>query len=345
MRRIYLLIFFLIWTLLILGGYFVFHKPGLAISSLPPGPVFTGWAELGLHWASLARDSIASLGVFLACLGLGRVLLGRFHLDGLDGLAIQVALGGGISSLTWLGLSAVGLVTPWVAWGLWGLALVLLRKEIRSGLVQLEGIKDYWIFAGKFERFFVIAAAILAVNQVWIALAPPVKYDALTYHLTIPQHTVLAGALVYSPANPYWGHPQVAEMLFTWAMALGRAETAVLTGWLFGMAALIGTAGLSARWLPAENDPRRISAAVSMTLAALLAAGTVRWMTAWAYTDLFSALMGLGGISCLFAWRESGRRGWILWMGVFVGLAVGTKYTAGVLALLLYASALDQPRW
>ena len=255
--------------------------------------MFTGWTELGLHWALLARDSVASVGIILACLGLGRVLMGRFHMDGLDGLAIQFALGGGIFSLTWLGLAAAGWVTPWIAWSLLGLALVLLRKEIRSGLVQLGGIKDYWIFAGKLERFFLIAAAILAINQVWTALAPPLKYDALTYHLTIPHQTVLAGALVYPPANPYWGHPQVAEMIFTWATALGRAETAALTGWLFGLAALIGAAGLSARWLPAETDPRRISAAVSMSLAALIAAGTVRWMTAWAYTDLFSALMGL----------------------------------------------------
>ncbi len=170
--------------------------------------------------------------------------------------------GGGIASLTWLGLSAAGWVTPSVAWGLWFLALVCLHKQIRSGMAQVEVIKDYWIFAGKFERFFLIAAAILAVNQVWTALAPPLKYDALTYHLAIPQQTVISGALVYPPANPYWGHPQVAEMLFTWATALGRVETAALTGWLFALTALIGIAGFSARWLPAESDARRISAAI-----------------------------------------------------------------------------------
>jgi hypothetical protein len=132
-------------------------------------------------------------------------------------------------------------------------------------------------------------------------------------------------------------------MLFTWAAALGRPETAALLGWLFGLTALAGTAGMAARWLPTQSSARAISAAVGMALAALLSAGTVRWMTAWAYTDLFSALMGVGGLSCLLAWRESGRRGWILWMGVYIGLAAGTKYTAGVLALLLLTAGWVSP--
>lgn len=343
MRRNLSLILFLAWSLLLTGGYYLFHRLDLSGLAALPSPAFPGWTAWITHWMLVFRDLTAAIGLVLAGLGLGRVLLGRFLLDGLDGLALQCALGSGILSLGWLGLAAAGWVHSLPAWVLLASLLTVLNRQIRDGLQQLEVLKDYWTFSGRLEKIFLFFAALAALNQVWTALSPPIKYDALTYHLTIPQQIAAAGRITYPPENPYWGHPWIAEMIFTWAIALGRTQTAALVAWLLSLVTFLGIAGMAARWLPEPDDARQTSAVVGMTLAALLSAATIRWMGAWAYTDLFSALMGLGAISCFFAWRESGRHGWLYWMGVFIGLTVGTKYTAGLLALFLFPAALLNP--
>jgi hypothetical protein len=124
---------------------------------------------------------------------------------------------------------------------------------------------------------------------------------------------------------------------------MGRPETAALTGWLFGVTAFLGCVGMAVRWMPAESDPHVYSSSAAMAITALSVSLTACRMTGWAYTDLFSVLMGVGGLSCFLAWRESGRRGWFLWTSVFIGFAIGTKYTAGILAIVLFAIAFFFP--
>src|SRR3990170_4171559 len=79
------------------------------------------------------------------------------------------------------------------------------------------------------------------------ALAPPLAWDALVYHLELPRQYLSAGRIVFVESNLFVGFPQLAEMLYTWAMALRSGQTAAVLGWIVGLLALLGTAGAAIR--------------------------------------------------------------------------------------------------
>jgi hypothetical protein len=326
-KRFAFLLLFLAWALAILGGYYYFHKPLTVNEAAAP-------LQTVFHLAT-ASLLVAFTG------GLGRKLIRAEGLSGLARMATEAATGIGVTALAWLLLGLVGGYQPWLAWVLLAVGLLLLRRPIWAWLGEGRELLDLWRSAGTFERLLLVAAVVLALNHLWIALAPPIKYDALTYHLQLPRLYLAAGRLTFEPAIPYWGHPQVAEMLYTWAMSLGGLPAAGAFGWWVGILLVGGAAGL-ARWLYPGDETHKNSTAV-LAAAALLAAPTVRDMLGWSYNDLFSGLFGLAAFACFYAWQSSGRRSWLAWVGLLVGFAVGTKFTAGILALTLYPVLLFLP--
>ena len=161
------------------------------------------------------------------------------------------------------------------------------------------------------------------------ALAPPAAFDALVYHLTLPAEFVRQGRLFLTTWNPYWGQPLGSEMLYTWAVALGRPETAAVLGWGIGVLALIGAFGL------ARSFGR---SAAWGALAALLAGGTTVALLGHAYAEYPAMLYGGACAIVLDGWRRDPDSRRPLWAGALAGFAFGTKYTGAV--IFLSASAM-----
>lgn len=321
-RRIF---YFLLWCIVLLSGYFIFHWP-VTISQVQGA------------LSSLFHLAISAL-VLLACAGLGSRWMGEKVPKNLAGLSMQAALGAGMASLACLGLGLAGLFQTWVFAALLVICLVLFRKDI---LTWLQGFTEWlgiWRQAGRLERGFLVGAVFLIGIQVFIALAPPVKYDALTYHLALPRLYLQTGGLVFTPENPYWGHPQIVEMLFTWAAGLGQPITAATLSWWVGILFLSGIAGLVMEVTPNSDQPGNRTRQSQVAIAAVtftVIGTTARWMLGWAYTDLFSAWFGFSALYGLYLWHQTGEKRWFFWCGVFVGLAVSTKYTAGILGLAVF---------
>jgi hypothetical protein len=59
--------------------------------------------------------------------------------------------------------------------------------------------------------------------------------DSLAYHLELPKCMPCWQGLFYA-LNLYGGFPQLVEMLFSWAMLLGSANTALVLNWAAGAA-------------------------------------------------------------------------------------------------------------
>jgi 4-amino-4-deoxy-L-arabinose transferase-like glycosyltransferase len=174
------------------------------------------------------------------------------------------------------------------------------------------------------------------------ALAPPIKWDALVYHLTLPKlyaqtHGVrLDGDFLFS------GMPQLAEMLYTTATLLRGASAAQTLGWAFGAVLALGLAAHATELLGARF--------AALAPATLFASFTIAVSLSWAYVDVLLMLFTLGVLIALRHWAATREWRWLLLGGVLSGFAVGCKYTgvvvplAGLAMLLLALRHAPAPR-
>ncbi|HTX79767.1 MAG TPA: hypothetical protein VMC62_08865 [Longilinea sp.] len=297
------------WCFGIILVYYVYHKP------------FT--PDLALSLIVLI-GRLVIVGTMLSVAGgIGSLLFSPENLNPLARAAVQAALGLGAMSLVFL---AMGVTVGIHLWALWLILIglfVLLFKPIRAWWRSLSGVQSLWSDSDSLGRTYFILLSFILFCGLVIALASPFKYDALMYHLTMPEAYLQAGKVIYLPWMVMSGMPQVTEMLYTWAMGLGGAPAATTLGWGFGLLALLGLMGylrqrldLKAAWAGAVS---------------LLAGYTLAVSMAWGYVDWLGLFFGFGCLVMLDLWRQEGGFRNLVLAGVFAGLAFGTKYTAGVL--------------
>ncbi|MFU8773847.1 MAG: glycosyltransferase family 39 protein, partial [Anaerolineales bacterium] len=313
-----LIFLILLWAVLILVGYYYTHKP---IS--PPDAVALFNAVLQLLIAIL---------MVIHAGGVGRQLLSLQDLAPLERVPLQAALGLGILALTWLLVGLLNLYTWWSAWGLLGLGLLVFRRKAWSWITDIATIKSTWDGSPGFGRSLALICGIFASIQLFYALAPPIKWDALMYHLDLPSRYLAAEGFVYIHSNPYWGNPQLAELLYTWGIGLGGLEVANLLGWAFISLLLVGILGTISRWVSPN--------AAWLAVATMLAGPSIRGLMSWAYVDGLAALFGFATLISTFYWIQKGHLRWLLWSGVFAGFAVFTKLTAAILLPALFLTVL-----
>jgi 4-amino-4-deoxy-L-arabinose transferase-like glycosyltransferase len=200
-----------------------------------------------------------------------------------------------------------------------------VRRDAWGWLRDLvHALRGLW-FPDRFSRFaalFVIFTLALGLLR---ALAPPLKWDALVYHLTLPK--LYAQTHGVRLADPFFfsGMPQLAEMLYT-AAVLQRGPVAAQTlGWTFGAALALGLAAHAHTLLEARS--------AALAPAILFSSFTVAVSLAWAYTDVPVMLFALACLIALRGWRASGQTRWLTLAAVCAGFAMGCKYTGALVPL------------
>ena len=346
---------------IIITVYYVTHKPldppialRLGGALLDLGTVAALWgAAGGIGWAALAWLD-------------RRLALSVDSLSRPERLALAGTLGLALVSTAALILGLVGLYRGLVMWGALLVAALLLRRSVGAWLRE-------WALALRSIRFespwvaFLIAFTfgLLGLALVY-ALAVPQTWDALAYQLVGPKRYLQAGVIAAQPDNFYLGFPGQVNMLFGVAMSLfGRDTAAAPVHFLYGLFGLLAVAGLVRRFAD--------RAAGWLAIVLLLSAYNLWALFGWAYNDLATMTYGALALVAAVGWKAaltpspspSGRGeqnqinsflamkdrgvrgdiGWLLLLGVLVGLAVGVKYTAGALALAVGVFvALHQPR-
>lgn len=305
------------WLAALVLGYYVVHKPFGAAFALGLGRV------LG--------DLLLAAAILTAAGGLGRWLApGSAHHDRLTAAAVQAALGLGVLCIALLLAGMLGLLSPWLAWALLAGALALLRRHAWGWLAAWWG--DGWAtrVTSRFSVLVGVLCSVLLAAALVEASAPPIHFDALVYHLALPNQFASAGSIRLTPDNPFWGMPLGAEMLYTWGLLLGRSQTATVLGWMIGVVAVGGTIGLARRF---GREAGWVGAG------ALLAGETAAATLGWGYAETLAMLEGLALVAVLESFRrERSLRGAAL-AGALAAFAIGAKYTAGA-ALIAAAVVL-----
>jgi hypothetical protein len=311
-----------LWLAALTIAYYVTHKP------------FT--PEIALSVAlTVWRFSLALILTMIAG-GLGRWLTPNLSIYPLTRLSLQAALGLGSLSLLWLALGAAGGLRPLVGWGITLLLLVAFGRSALGWLQDWGKLTDAWSGASRLDKFLAGCLAFILLFSFVEALAPPVRFDALVYHLALPQRYLSQGRFVYIPEIMFWGMPQTGEMIYTWGMLLGGVHVATLAGWLFGVIAVIGI------WGVAYESLGRHAAWVSVT--ALVSGSSLATSLSWGYVDWFVILFGTAWLVAWMLWIEQRMLLHLGLAGVLAGMAFGTKYTAGILLLIGLALILFQRR-
>ena len=230
------------------------------------------------------------------------------------------------------------------SWGL-GAGLIMLTVFI-AGVSGVPGKPLYFgllvsgalLFAvtGKLSFFtscrslktFLLLSSPAVVSSIIGALAPPTQFDSLAYHLALPARYLANGIISARDGNFFFSFPQNMEMLYLFAVTIDNDILANLLHWIF--MPLTGLAILS--------FCRRFAGAREGIIAALIWSFTplVLFLATGTYVDLAVAFFIFLSFYALMLARESGRSSWIVYAGIFTGLAAGTKYTALAAGLVLF---------
>ena len=321
----------ILWVFAMVAAYFWAHKPF--------GPALARTLSTILVWVGLSW-----LGM-----GLGRLVAGNVLSEEppITRLALSAGTGLGLLSLLTLGLGLVGILRPVVTWGLVLVMGLILRRHLLASLVDLRAVK-FPHPENRFERWLVVFAGLSLLLTLLTALAPPVGWDTLVYHLTGPRLFIEAGRVLHPFDLPYLGFPQLGEMLFTLGMLVAGEGMGPLLHFGYGLLALAVTASLARRAF-GKN-------VALLATALLLSVPTLLSLLTRAYVSGMLLFYASAALYAFLRWREARTvqsavdgRGWLLLIGLFCGFCGGVKYTAvGIpfaLALsIAWASRRDGPR-
>jgi hypothetical protein len=306
-----LAVILLTWVTVAISGYYVFHHP---------------FNELFMQrFVATASEISISFLLFAIAGGLGVRLLPTRKPSEITEWAIQGALGLGILSIGYLVVGWVLGTGIWIAWiSAVGLA-VWIRREIAIWLRNVMAFKKILADSDGLGRVVALLTAAILWFGLVRALAPPLKFDSLVYHLTLPELYVLQGRIAYVADIMYWGFPQLPHMLSTWVLAMG-GKTGALIGWFAGFLCIAGIMG--------HVKERLGLRAAWVGVASLLSSYSLGTSLGWAYVDWPTMLMGWALIYYLEQWWAKSEIFDVLFAGVFAGFAFGAKYTAGILVPL-----------
>jgi 4-amino-4-deoxy-L-arabinose transferase-like glycosyltransferase len=307
-KAFFIALFSIAWILVVILAYAVLHKP------------FTEALLLGIGKAAW-RITIAGIVILLAG-GIGNKIAQPDTESSLAKATIQLAIGIGVESVVFLSIGSVTLSLV-VMFPLILSTIVIFHKSIIRWCSLWVEIKDLIPRKGiSIKLLFWLTITILACNLL-LALAPPLGFDALTYHLALPKFYILSHHITYTPDIIYWGMPQQTETLYTIGMAMAGTETGPIIGWMIGVVTIMGLMGFVAK---------RFSPSASWAVSACLLSGwSISDSLSRAYVEWPVMLCGVSFLVCMDAWfRNSSYKNLVLGM-VSAGLGLATKYTAGIL--------------
>ena len=268
--------------------------------------------------------------LLLLSTGAGRVLLRWLRVGDVSEsqkTLIGATLGLGALSLCVFALAAAHALYLWTALAALAALWIAGATELKDAVLSLGANRNLLR-----ERPISAAgvAALLALS-LWCTAVPPHQYDALVYHLALPAAYIRAHGFVVVPTLVFTHFPQNGEMLYALALLMNSDLLAQMFMWLASALSVVWVFELGRREAPLS----------AVMLACVLLAGNTAFLllSCIAYVEPLVMLWTTASLFSFLRWRQLDAmgpdRGWLTLSAIFLGLALGTKYYAGIAAILL----------
>ncbi len=290
-------------------------------------------------------NSLYNIALVLVILGIaaatGRKLLKRWlspELSRVMQWCLSCGVGLGLLSYLMFGLGLLGLyygpVGGILLLGLTWLSraeLRLLLREIREGGAVFRSIRLTW-----FDRAMLGLFALLVLLLLSKALAPPLEYDVLMYHLEAPKRFIEAHRFLPLPDVNGGQFPFGLEMLYTLTLLVGNDSAAQILHLAMGLLATVGLFEL------ARGLMSRFAAWVS--IAVLWTNVVVGALATTAMVDLGGLFYDVLAVAMLLMWVRRGGRRWLVFAAVSVGVSMAIKYL-GIYTLIALVMVVGLHTW
>ncbi len=289
---------------------------------------------------------VVALGV-----GSGRLLgLGFGDEPALLGIGMAAALGYALVCLIFTLLTLAGWLYDWLVWTLTiaatvGTLLWLAQRRLlipwarrhALGTTLRSTLGEVRHPVRNFVPFVLLLATILsAIFALATALAPPVLYDTMLYHLALPRQYVSHHGFVPVYSETVILFAEGMEFIYTWPLTLfggGNWAAGSIAGvmhWAMGILTAAGAYGFC-RSLGLSGRAGLLAAA------AFLTQPLVNREIGTAYVDVGNAFFTLFCLYALYRWWRTERGGWLTAAALLAGTAAAVKVFGAPLIVLTIA--------
>ncbi|MFH1723126.1 MAG: glycosyltransferase family 39 protein [Elusimicrobiota bacterium] len=313
----------------VFGGHIV-RAPGLLVDTA--GAMFPPfWRMTGAAGASHLERLLLLAWLTALAVGWGGLVLRRVGPElerGCEAWAFRFAAGAGFGAYIFLLAGMAGLLRPGPLFVLLGLGTLgagysFWRDFKRAGTPAGASVRmrSPMVWASLLIVFLAAAATLP------YALTPETFYDALTYHLELPQLYLLNQRIIPTPRNVFSGVPSVPQMLYGWTLALEPGGSlARLLHWSFLAWVALACAGMCRRLGRPEAGP--LAAALLCSAPVVLVESYRTSVGLELALFQFLSLHAFLAAVAEPAGRERDR--WLLLCGLCAGLALSSKYTSWI---------------
>lgn len=311
MKRTIAASIFILWTITIIGAYYVVQKPDL----IPPlnGIADTLWTFIVA--ALLLTNSYAS----------GKRILDRaeIKLDEIDRLLLGTGAGLGALGLLGLWLSALQIAKPMILIAfqfLLGL-LFLIKKDHQSLSKDIKALSMHW--RASFQHYNALskfAITLPLLLSFLLTLVPQLEaFDVPLYHLAQPAQILKDGGLRAFDNLSFW-FPNLTENVYLWTLGMRSERAAQILHLAWGILAILLLWRWSNKVWNAEIGRRSLLLVAAIPSLPILAS--------WAYADMALIFYSFATLYAITFYVSKGSNTWLRVAGIMAGLAMGVKYTS-----------------
>ena len=176
------------------------------------------------------------------------------------------------------------------------------------------------------EKVFISFAFIAFILTLLSALAPPFFYDALSYHLAVPQKYLSHHGFHFLSLNYFSNFPANLGMLFILPLSLSGDLLAKLLSWAYAPLTTLAVYSFAkSLW---GKRIGILSAAIFISVPGVMILSTLTSI------DLAVTFYSFMSLYSMLYWFNFSQKRWFILSGIFCGIAIGTKYTAILVGFL-----------
>ncbi len=278
-----------------------------------------------IHLSEVILNVFALFILLLFFTALGRYILKKFRFKWnsfVEECCFSFGIGSGIFILLIIGLAFLKLLFEIIIVSLFLILFILVYKDAKylaiTGYNQL--LKFLSSKKSSHEKVFIGFIFVGIILTLLTTLTPPFFYDALSYHLAVPQKYLVNHGFSFLPLNYFSNFPANLGMLFVLAFSLSGDLLAKLISWAYAPLTTLAVYSFTkSLW---GNRVGILSAAIFIFVPGIMILSTLTSI------DLAVTFYSFMSLYSLLYWCKSPQKRWFIFSGIFCGLAMGTKYTA-----------------